>query len=167
MMKRIIALLMAAALLFCICACEKEKPGAPSNEDETVETGDSFDYFKTDVKTNEIETPYGTLNYPAEWLGKVDVTTAEDGDSFRVIFTALLGEVSAPLYDIVFGACEEGFKLGELPFEGESVEVFCADYTLEGEEMISEEFAEEYAVMCEDLNVIISNLVYQNGMTVN
>ncbi|MBQ4602613.1 MAG: hypothetical protein IJB24_07115 [Clostridia bacterium] len=170
-MKKIIALLMVAAMLVCICACESKKAETPVETDEIAETGESTDnstdYYKTDVETNEVETPYGNLSYPAEWVGNVDVTTAEDGGSFIVIFKAKYGDTVVPLYDIVFGASEIGFKLGDLDFEGTNVEVFCDDYTLEGMEQVPEEFSEDYSIKCEDLNVIVSHLVYDHGMTIN
>lgn len=169
-MKKIIALLMVAAMLVCICACKKEAPSAPKTETEkSTETSGSTEYYKTDVETNEFETPYGTLSYPIEWVGKVDVTTVEEGENFRVIFKAKYNDLSIPLYDIVFGKIEteNAFKIGDLPYEDTSVEVYCDDHTLEGTELVPEEFSEEYAILCEDLNVIISHLVYDHGMIIN
>ena len=170
MMKRLFLVLLTVAMMLSICSCNQKKQPAPSETGELDITAETEEYnpefYQTDVETTNIETPYCTVSYPEEWAGKVDVTTTEEGENFRVIFTALYSEVNVPLYDIVFGSCESGFKLGDLPYDGGSIEVFCDDYTAEGADMVPTEFSEDYAVMCEDLNVIVSNLVYQNGMTV-
>lgn len=169
-MKRFLLILLALVMLLTMFSCGK-KDIEKQNEKDTRSVEDTADtpkdYYKTDVETNEVETPYGKLNYPVEWLDKVDITTAEEGDNFRVIFKAVYGDITVPLYDIVFGTSEIGFKLGDLPYDGGSVQVFCDDYTMEGTELVPEESLEDYYVMCDDLNVIISHLVYDHGMTVN
>lgn len=180
-MKRFFLILLALTILASVCSCKKGEvveSGDDNVEQETVDTSGTFDnsavvtdetrpFERYDEETNKISTPYGPLSYPAEWQDTVTTEVTESEASYVVKFFANLDSKTVPLYNIVFGESETGYKLGELTADNGTVVIYCEDFTAEREEQLSEASKETYNNLCMGLNNIISSLVYENGMITN
>ena len=63
---------------------------------------------KTDPITDlQIDTPYCTLRYPAQWNGCVKMVTDQQPNRYSVTFVGMIGEHEAELFAIVFGESTE------------------------------------------------------------
>ena len=68
------------------------------------------------------------------------------------------------MYTLVFGDALEGYKLGAVETDKGVIDVYLIDTYDEAAEALPENEKLTYYQMCEDVNVIISKLVYDNGM---
>ena len=67
-MKRLTILLVLAALLFTSSCALRSVDGDKGNETENdVTTEEKIEFYKTDVETYSIVTPYCNLYYPTRW----------------------------------------------------------------------------------------------------
>ncbi len=164
-MKRVLVVLLIVVMLFSICGCKKDSEAIQQDSEMVQEIPDAF-FYKSDEETFEISTPYATLCYPTEWKNMIKTDVAETDGTCKVTFVALLDDIEVPLYAIVFGESETENLIGELPLEEGAVNVYCEDYTEGSTELLTEESADTYLMMSEDINVIISNLVYSNGLII-
>lgn len=96
-----------------------------------------------DSADKRIETPYGSLYFPAQWTDAVrwDLETGEDGAVLR--FYGTVGQGEYPLFTYSFEMpAEDGFRVGSLDRGGETVGVYLTIYDLpegdwtEGEESL-------------------------------
>lgn len=55
----------------------------------------------------QIDTPYCTLHYPAQWSQDVKIQTDETPEKFSVTVTGRIGDREAALFAVVFGESEE------------------------------------------------------------
>lgn len=62
---------------------------------------------KEPVTDLQVDTPYCTLHYPAQWNGCVKMVTDQQPDRFSVTFVGMIGEHEADLFAIVFGESTE------------------------------------------------------------
>lgn len=98
----------------------EEEPSRPAQD--TTDPEDAplpNDQTKEDLR---IETPYGTLVYPGEWAGLLQVDHVS-GESYKVIFTAKLDSgIKQELFTISFGGSKDG-ALGTVKVSGKEVSV--------------------------------------------
>lgn len=96
-----------------------ESTGEPTEEPTEEPTTEPTYAPKEDVK---IQTPYGTLVYPGEWGGLLQVEKI-NGDPYQVVFTAKLDSgVEQKLFTIGFGGNRDG-ALGTVRASGKDVYV--------------------------------------------
>lgn len=94
-----------------------ESTGEPTEEPTEAPTTEPTYAPKEDVK---IQTPYGTLVYPGEWGGLLQVDKV-NGDPYQVVFTAKLDSgVRQELFTIGFGGARDG-ALGTVKVSGKDV----------------------------------------------
>ena len=168
-MKKILLIAVFVLMIALMCSCGAEKKD-DSNEttaaDETtiLET-ESPDFFKTDEEVFLIETPYCMLKYPAKWESLVYYVSATKESSYERTFSATFDDTNVPLYTIAFGKPERGYKLGILKTSDGAIDVYLTnEFDEEIVELLSEENRMKYYQMCEDVNVIVSKLHYDDGM---
>lgn len=165
-MKKLCVLITAILFAICFVGCNNNGTSdntettavTPSTVTEATEVG----YYQTDEDTFEIETKYGALHYPKKWENNIK-TKINDGEPYSVEFIALDEYDEIPLFDIVFGETDEGAKLGKLEINGETINVYLVDYSGDWPESVSDEEIDLFA-MSEDVNVLISKLVYDSNM---
>ena len=170
--KIIIAVLFTFFLLSavsCVRTDEKDKNDnidTSSQIDETAENTDAgtIEFFKTDEDTLTIETPYVPLKYPARWMGMVKTETVQAEGAYGISFTAVLGGIDLPLYMFSFSDMYGGYKLGTVKTDSGEFEVYLTDMYDDAVDLLPKDEQLLYFQMCEDVNVIISKLVYDNGM---
>lgn len=164
-MKRLTILLVLAALLFTSSCALRSVDGDKGNETENdVTTEEKIEFYKTDVETYSIVTPYCNLYYPTRWQDKVKTEAATGEGSYTVSFYALLEEQTVPLYAISIGEKDGGALLGTLDTKEGAKDVRLYDKFSEYEGGLSATSEAEFYEMCEDVNVIISKLVYESKM---
>jgi len=160
MKKRIIIALLLVALILSAASCVR----ADSKDDEQTTDSVTEAFVKTDEDVFEIETPYATLKFPVKWQKYVKAEGVQNTLNYSVTFTAVFGEKTLTLYTIVFGDSTNGYKLGTLKAEDGDVNVYLVDtYDAAAETLSADEF-DVYGEMYKDVNVIISKLVYDDGL---
>lgn len=176
-MKKLFLPLLVVILVFMTVSCgfgfrntdenvtqvQSETKNLP--EDTTIsEPQDNREFYRTDETTFNIITPYLELKYPVKWQEYVSTEVIDNADYCEVKFHALLDGISIPLYSVFIGKCDSGYLLGTLQLSSGECEVKLVDYSTECPDSLTEESYNIYLQMCEDVNVIISKLVYDNGM---
>ena len=174
-MKKSLLSIFAAALVICLTACGAPKDSSDTAAAEEYKEHDkspgysiadpSEPYYKTDEDTFAIETPYGVLKYPSKWKDCLRAENYQNGNAHVVLLYAVLDGNDIPLYSVIFGQSEEGTPLGEVKNNEEAVQVHLVDHFGETALELSEELQMQYDQMREDINVLISKLVYESDMT--
>ncbi len=154
-MKRIVIFLLVVLTCAFSVSCA-------SNEGAKDET--TLEFFKTDEEIYSIETPYCTLKYPVELKDKVNVDKRESNGSYVVEFSADIEGNVFSLYTIIFGKATDGDLIGHIKTSGGEIAVNLVSEYDASIESASAEANELYGEMCESVNTIISNLVYESGM---
>ena len=186
-MKRTLSVVISILILSFLFASCKENPTAsissaetdqpilssteltePESEiisqTETVSPTEAT-YYQSEVDTFEIETPYGVLQYPEMWKNKV-IVEQNDGSPYTVSFLVQKGEETIRLFDILFGESPDAAaELGTMDTASGAVRVSLLDYSGEAVSAFSENEREDIYAMAEDLNVVISGLVHQYGLS--
>lgn len=80
-----------------------EQNAAPA-ESMPMQTDPVVDDAGSDI---QIDTPYCTLHYPAQWSQDVKILTDQTPEKFSVTVVGLIGEKEAALFAVVFGQSEE------------------------------------------------------------
>lgn len=171
-MKNIIITILLVIMICSVSSCRNAQKDIENNNADTVgetetvaeKESETIEFFKTDEETFVIETAYCPLKYPVKWQNYVAVENTQLGDTAGVSFTAVFGEERFSLYTVAFGNAMGGYKLGTVSTDGGDVEIYLVDTYNSAIETTSEENRDMYYQMCEDVNVIISKLVYDNGM---
>ena len=125
---------------------------------------DDIPFIEIEGDTYEIPTPYCNLQYPISWKDYIQLDTLETEDYYEVKFTALIEGNSIPLYSIILGDIEIGHLIGTVINETLTFDVRFLNYTEDSVPQMSDEGNLMYYQMGEDINVIISKLVYDCGM---
>lgn len=171
-MKRIgIFCVCIAMLLMCSCGANKNEEESTSEDSENeFATGDTspedttIEFYQTDEETYAINTPYCKLYYPIKWAELVETSVSEAESFYEVSFYAELEGSSIPLFNVTFGEGSEGYLLGKLETDEGEIKVFLSVFSDDYNGSLSAEAEGDYYQMCEDINVIISKLVYENGL---
>ncbi len=169
-MTRFILIILALVMSLCLLAsCGKAEEKSEDNTNvQTTESTEAatekIEYYKSDVETFEIQTPYANLKYPSKWEDEC-IVEKNEGDSYTVTVSGIVDDESVKLFDIVFGTVpENGYLLGTMTSDGEEVTVSLVDYSQDfTDDYSAEEYPDLYA-MAEDVNEIISGLVYDYDM---
>ena len=150
-LRIVIAILLVMLAVFSV-SCK--------NEDN------SADFYKTDVETYTIDNPICPLQYSVQWKDFVTTEVSEYEDGYIVKFTAVLEGKNIPMFSLAL--CENsdtGYLLGTLKMKPGQKNVYIIEHFDEKKlDQISEQSAEQYRAMYDDINVIISKLVYVKGM---
>ncbi|MBQ8475416.1 MAG: hypothetical protein IJ499_07155 [Clostridia bacterium] len=170
-MKRIVLAVLLSLVMIVLASCVEESKNsedettAPDTTQETAEkTDETVGFFKTDEETYDIETSLVTLKFPVRWQNDV-VVSVEDGEGgVCADFTAQLDSRSIPLYTITIGSTGEGYLLGTITTESGEKNVYLIDRYDKSADQLPDVERTKYYEMCEDVNVIISKLVYDSGM---
>lgn len=163
-MKRMLALIFAAVTAVGALTACSNAPGESQTPGAT--TPDEASYYVSGKSTFEIKTDYAVLQYPEKWKDSCK-TEIKDGDPYTVSFSAVVKDEQVPVFDIVFGAVpEDGFQVGILPADSGDVDVSVVDYSGSFAEKYPEKDYPELYEMSEDMNDVISGLVYQYNMHV-
>lgn len=157
------AALETTAVLETTAAPDTMKIPETTAETAAVET---YPFYRSDVECFEIETPYGVLLYPKKWQESCSVELSE-GNPYVASFNAVLNGDRVKLFDFCFGDVpENGTPLGKMPYNGSELTVSLVDYG----ETILEKYPEtdypDLYMMSEDMNEVISGLVYNNGLQI-
>lgn len=167
-MKRLMLVsLIALMLLSCLGCRQSEKDDQEKKEETTEQSASENEFFQSNEKTFKIDTPYCALYYSEEWKDSVKVDVASE-EPYTADFTALLDGHNVALFSIVIGKdFGEGYALGTLKTDKGEVTVYLIDRSGDIAVELSDESQLVFEHMCEDVNVIISNLVYKSGMIMN
>lgn len=161
-MKKL-CILLTAVLLVCLAGCDSSVSDSTSTTaiSEAGNEESEIGFYKTDEDTFEIKTKYCSLYFPKKWEKYVK-TEIDDKEPYTVKFIAVEEEKEIPLFDIVFGKPSTDSKLGKL--ENEKVDVYLVDHSGEWPENITKDSESNLFAMSEDVNVLISKLVYNSKM---
>ena len=166
-MKRILFIIAALCLLLTSCGAKEEANDDTTTAPETTvaeETTEKIEFYKTDEEVYEIENSLCTLKFPVKWKDVVTTTVSDDKNSCSVVFTANLDGMTIGLYTIEIADESEGYCLGTVKTSAGDKNVYLIDQYDEYSEMLSDESKDTYLQLCEDVNALISKLVYDNGM---
>ncbi len=173
-MKRLLVLLLCAVMLTSI-SCGKDtadteglsySPIDTSAITESTQAEETYEFFKSDEDTFDISTPFCTLKYPVKWQNFVSVETTSGDFAYYVTFNAYLESYTLPLFTLAFGDCDDGYLVGTLESGSDSRDVYVIDHSSEPHAVLSDEAEFSYMEMCEDVNVVISKLIYDSGMVI-
>lgn len=168
-------------VVFIAHGCSYKQAQNPSQEssqqeqpiDSTSANEDWTDYVQspvidptfnsTDEKVYTIDTKYAKLTYPEKWKDKVRYEINEHG-TYTVLFYGNVGSRELPLFDLIFGESGD-YKLGTLTVDSETIPLYVHHYEMENVGLTNEEY-ENWIAMCEDINVIISELENDYGLQI-
>lgn len=172
-MKKLILILIALVITLCMfTSCSESEIN--NEEDTKVQISDKAEtatgeikYYKSDVDTFEIDTPYAKLQYPSKWEDKCEVKNTE-GNPYLVTIFGKADDKKIKLFDIAFGTTpKDGYILGTIMSNNKEVTVSLVDYSGDiAESYPSDKYSDLY-VMAEDVNEIISGLVYNYDMVLS
>ena len=167
-MKRFVLIFLILLISIGCTGCRHmEKVGDKTDGDTVNAETVNNEFYKAEDDTYKIVTPYCDLYYSAEWKDAVTVKMS-DSEPFSATFIALLDGKNVSLFTIVMGnSSEQGYVLGTLKTDKGDTNVYLIDHSGETNVEFSEESQLIYDRMCEDVNVIISNLIYKSGMVFN
>ena len=133
-----------------------------STQDEA--TKETLGYYTSDKATYQIETKYAKLVYPEKWKDTC-VTAISSEEPYTVSFKALVEDAEVPVFDVVFGAKpDKGFLVGTLPAENADIDVYIVDHSGSFAEKYPQDKYPELYEMSEDMNEVVSGLIYGSGM---
>lgn len=157
-MKRMLFAMLAVLMIFT-AACGA---GGASITTQPSESGGAF--FRSEDDTFAVNTPYCVLRYPSQWENSVKTVVDERASGCAVSFIAEFGAEQVPLFTFEIGDISDGFELGSIETKDGMKTVWMIDHSDELNSELSIDDKEQYMEMCEDVNVIISNLVYEYDM---
>lgn len=180
-MKRIAIILCVIIMSLTLASCLKDASssidsGAIDTDNKVVHTGHETEkitesnveteaeFYKADGEFIDLVTSYVTFKYPVSWDGIVKTEVLENAMGSTVKFYAYLDYMNIPLYDFVIGESDSGLLLGTLETSIGSKSVYLLDHTTEVDYSMSENSSLMYRQMGAQVNVIISNLIYESGM---
>ncbi len=124
--------------------------------DDRGQAGSSQNAASQDVMV--VSTEYGDLQYPAQWREYVEASSAKEGDSTKVSFTATVAGKTFPLFEIIIGE-GDGEKAGTITdAAGTSRDVFVRLEEISGTEGLTEAEIDRLYAMQEGLNDLVDNL---------
>lgn len=134
----LLAALIAAAMIFTACGSGK------------------------DVQESGIETPVGTLDYPTEWNGEVEVEQKQSDGEYTASFYAKVGDDKVELFELLVGATEGSYRLGSAPNkDGNSADIWLNIEEIEREDSWTDEEYDHINDLQSGVNDLIDQL---NGM---
>jgi len=159
-------------LLLTSCAAKESEPKETNSDtsvnsetqDTASDTTEVSEFYKTDMEVYDISTEYVTLKYPVRWKEYVSVSVNDDADGCSAVFTAELDGNSFDLYSFIIADNYEGYILGTINTDQGNKNVYLEDQYDSDILLVDEELQKKYYEMCEDVNVVISKLVYDCGM---
>ena len=174
-MKKVLALFLLIAVLISGCGKEPDKnaneitinqieSGVVIKENEPTEFEDGEnpeEYVKVESEVFVIENEFCDLYYPVKWKENVVVNQDEFGSTVK--FSAKSGNKEVALFEIIFNMDGE-IPLGTISKEDSNIYVAMNDLSGTWPEDLSEYETETFTFMLEDVNVLISKLVYESGM---
>lgn len=160
-MRKISLFLASILLAGCFVGCNNNS--AENNKTTSANETGEVSFYKTDEDTFEIKTKYCSLFYPKKWQKTVK-TEIVDKTPYVVKFIASENKKEIPLFDIAFGKTDKGSKLGKIKISEKYYDVYLVDHSSEWPDDISKDKNSNLYAMSEDVNVIISKLIYDSGM---
>lgn len=158
-MKKILSFLLiilSALLIFSGCA----------TNNPTDNTNETIGYADTTEDTFTVDTKYCPLHYPTKWEEYTDVEILTE-PYYSVSFNAILDDSSKiPVFEVVFGDNKTGVLLGTINFENENINIYLIDNSDNWPSDLNSNETERLNMMSEDVNIMISKLVYESQMSV-
>lgn len=113
---------------------------------------------QNEMELFQIETPYGSLQYPAIWRDAVQIRSREEQGYVVSFYTKTDDGAELPLFDFHFGD-GVGYVLGNIAAgDGRSVPVSFYMYAFEPDASWEQDAADRIFAMRDDVNVIIEHL---------
>ena len=159
-MKRIVIFLLLLVTIISVTACAAEEAAITTEFLQNTEAT----FYRSEDDTFAIETPYCVLNYPMRWMDMTVIERSEVENLYIVAFVVKLDDVQLPLFSIEIGEGSDGYELGTIETVAGLKTVYMNDLGGMADETLSEDDEALCMEMFEDLNVIISGLVYNCGM---
>ncbi|MCQ2530239.1 MAG: hypothetical protein MJ086_03190 [Lachnospiraceae bacterium] len=148
MKAKVIYTLMLLGVLIMLIGCGA-KNELPENN-----------FYSVAERNFSIETKYANLEYPDKWKDVVKTEIVE-GNPYTVKYYRTTEKGDILLFELTFGG-GDGYKLGSMNVDGQEVDVFVKDYEIDQQAMSEAEYL-DCCAMEEDVNVIISKLIENNG----
>lgn len=152
------------AALLCLCGCGQTgdtQTTASTTEQSTAENSTeptTEDILTNNPKLMQIATRYGELSYPERWKNIVRTNTVEKNEIWTVEMFAKIGEhPEMHIFDIALGG-DEGFCIGTIEDEGETIYVNLISYDRNTDASWSEDEIQTLRMICEDINYTIEEL---------
>lgn len=144
-----------------LCAMQEDINVILQNMPLVLETAAVEPLQAEEIKDLTVETPYGSLRYPAKWADYI-TTEQTDGQIYTVTFYASgEGFRNYRLFDVFFGG-EEGVPMGQLVREQAAVTVRVRTYEAKRTEGLSDSAVQTICAMQEDVNVLFADLPLQS-----
>lgn len=123
----------------------------------------SIGYINSDVDTFVVETDYCPLHFPVKWEEYIEVEIFTE-TAYSVLYSAILDNGDrVPVFEIVFNESNDGVLLGTLD-NSEKVNVYLVDHSDNLPSDLTEDDTERIYMISEDVNVLISKLIYESNM---
>ncbi len=144
--------LIVGALLNVSGCAEKEEPPVTDGTEAQILT-ETQPLSEIPAEKMEIETPYGTLYYPAEHQSDLNVVQEDVNESYYVRFMTNMENTEQILFELVFSG-ESGELLGSLG----TTNVYLNVFDLQMEDSWSEESKNKIYAMQEGLNSVVESI---------
>lgn len=134
-----------------------------ANTTESSTTVPSTVKTQANVAMIDIDTPYGTLRYPAEYAEYLRYGSREENGIYMQIFYYLHGEETIEMFAVRFGNAESGTLIGSVEYEGQAVPCYITSSDFIPDETWSAEEDERYSAMLMAINDVIASVqVWEN-----
>ena len=107
----------------------------------------------------EIDTPYGTVEYPVVWKDRLVLKENTDGEIYSMSFFCNLNECETEMFRLIFNDAEIGDHIGNLTIDEKTIPVNVLFYESSFDDSWTEEDRTVYYAMAEGINTVISSVI--------
>lgn len=159
---------MLSVLLVCLllagCGNGAEPDSQPSGTQGEDGASNSSDVQDTTPKKLEIETPVGTLLFPEEWAGEVQMKDTSADGQYAVSFYGTVNGEDVLLFELSIGTKEGSYQLGSAPdVNGNMLPVWLNISEIEAKPEWSAEDTTRINTLQECVNDLIDQLNHMDG----
>ena len=108
-------------------------------------------------KDLQVETPYCTLTYPAEWESSLATAEGEENGVYFKTFRAVFSDVTYDLFTLYFGPSSKGTLFGYLKTE-ENTPVYIECPMLPEDHTLSAEEEAQFYEMMDGINTVVASI---------
>lgn len=160
-MKKLRSLLALCCLLMLLamCGCGGDGGDIWDTDPNGGQPGESVAATEETVADSmKVNTKYGALYYPDQWLEFVSISQSTSDDVLTVTFQAMVQDKVYTLFELTIDQ-ERGTEVGKLiDSSGKSYSVYLRLAELELDESLSEIEKDRLYAMQEDVNFVIDHL---------